>query len=256
MDTHFILTTSSSCKIQIVDQTDYPEQSTINSYSFNDSVSVNILEGYTTKGQNIINKEILDHKDLCNKSYTQDSNTYISKDISEFQLSNDGKFIAYHILIPTKEWVDKFDADTLLSKYTYLFYYDNGVIKKSIDGGKTSEIVSEDILYNINTKNTNILKCSKATFSICFLFRCYINYCKRVLDQQISKCITKDKDLLFKRDFVWMTINVIKYYIELGQLDEAQRLLEETMSCNGFCKSNMVNYSLTNNTVSGCGCGA
>ena len=109
MDTHFILTTSSSCKIQIVDQTDYPEQSTINSYSFNDSVSVNILEGYTTKGQNIISKEILDHKELCDKSYTQDSNTYISKDISEFQLSNDGKFIVYHILIPTKEWVDKFD---------------------------------------------------------------------------------------------------------------------------------------------------
>ena len=52
-----------------------------------------------------------------------------------------------------------------------------------------------------------------------------------------------------------MTMNVIKYYLDLKQLSEAQRLLEETMSCNGFCKSSFLKYSLTNNTVSGCGCG-
>lgn len=255
MESHFILTTLSGCKIQIVDQTEYPAQSTIDSYSFEDSISLNILLSNSLKEQKIIDKEILVHKDYCNKQFTVDGDTFTSKDISEFQLSNDGKFTAMHIILPTKEWVDKFTKEELLAKYPYLFYYDNG-IHKSLNGGLTSEIVDSELLLQINTTGTNLFKCKRSTFSICFLFRCYINYCKRVLDQQISKCINKDKDLLFKRDFVWMTINVIKYYIELGQLDEAQRLLEETMSCNGFCKSNMVNYSLTNNTVSGCGCGA
>ena len=32
-----------------------------------------------------------------------------------------------------------------------------------------------------------------------------------------------------------MTINVIKYYVELGQLMEAQRLLEELIKCGGIC---------------------
>ena len=255
MESHFILTTLSGCKIQIVDQTEYPVQSTIDSYSFEDSVSLNVVINNSLKGDKIVDKEILVHKDHCDKQFTVDGDTFTGKDISEFQLSNDGKFTAYHLIVPTKEWVSKFTTEELLAKYPYLYYYDEG-LRRSLDGGKTSELVEQELVYQVNITGTSLLRCKRSTFSICFLFKCYINYCKRVLDQQISKCITKDKDLLFKRDFVWMTINVIKYYIELGQLDEAQRLLEETMSCNGFCKSNMVNYSLLNNTVSGCGCGA
>lgn len=255
MEAHFLLATLNGCKLQIVDQTEYPAQSSIDSYSFEDSVSLNILLNNSSKGENIIDKEILVHKDYCNKQFTVDGDTFTSKDISEFQLPNDGKFTVIHVILPTKEWVDKFNKEELFAKYPYLYYYDKG-IHKSLNGGAISELVDVELLSQVNIIGTTLLKCKRSTFSICFLFKCYINYCKRVLDQQISKCITKDKDLLFKRDFVWMTINVIKYYIELGQLDEAQRLLEETMSCNGFCKSNMVNYPLTNNTVSGCGCGA
>jgi hypothetical protein len=29
------------------------------------------------------------------------------------------------------------------------------------------------------------------------------------------------EDLIFRRDFIWMTINVIKYYVEVDQLWEA-----------------------------------
>ena len=271
MESHFILTTVSDCKLQIVDQSDYVKESTITDYSFSDSVSLNLLYNNQINNDILIKQEVLDHSDIAlqSKQYnyiaTEDADNYASiddnyialesKDISEFQLKNDGKLTAYHFIIPTKQWLNKFTSEVLFQTYPIVIYYDNGQFYKSIDGGVTSEIITYEIIKEINPITTNIAKCKKSTFSLCFLYKCYINYCKQVLEQDISKCITKDSDLVFRRDFVWMTINVIKYYLENGQLDEAQRLLEETMSCNGFCKSNILKYSLTNNTVSGCGCG-
>ena len=278
MESHFILTTVSDCKLQIVDQSDYVKESTITDYSFSDSVSLNLLYNNQINNDILIKQEVLDHSDIAlqSKQYsymaTEDADNYASiddnyasiddnyialesKDISEFQLKNDGKLTAYPFIIPTKQWVNKFTSEILFQTYPILIYYDNGQFYKSIDGGITSELITYELIKEINPVTTNIAKCKKSTFSICFLYKCYINYCKQILEQNISKCITKDSDLVFRRDFVWMTINVIKYYLENGQLDEAQRLLEETMSCNGFCKSNILKYSLTNNTVSGCGCG-
>lgn len=278
MESHFILTTVSDCKLQIVDQSDYVKESTITDYSFSDSVSLNLLYNNQINNDILIKQEVLDHSDIAlqSKQYSyiaaEDADNYASvddnyasiddnyialesKDISEFQLKNDGKLTAYHFIIPTKQWLNKFTSEVLFQTYPILIYYDNGQFYKSIDGGVTSELITYELIKEINPITTNIAKCKKPTFSICFLYKCYINYCKQVLEQDISKCITKDSDLVFKRDFVWMTINVIKYYLDLNQLDEAQRLLEETMSCNGFCKSNILKYSLTNNTVSGCGCG-
>ena len=278
MESHFILTTVSDCKLQIVDQSDYVKESTITDYSFSDSVSLNLLYNNQINNDILIKQEVLDHSDVAlqSKQYnyiaTEDADNYASiddnyasiddnyialesKDISEFQLKNDGKLTAYHFIIPTKQWLNKFTSEVLFQTYAILIYYDNGQFYKSIDGGVTSEVITYEVIKEINPITTNIAKCKKPTFSICFLYKCYINYCKQILEQNISKCITKDSDLVFRRDFVWMTINVVKYYLENGQLDEAQRLLEETMSCNGFCKSNILKYSLTNNTVSGCGCG-
>ena len=271
MESHFILTTVSDCKLQIVDQSDYVKESTITDYSFSDSVSLNLLYNNQINNDILIKQEVLDHSDIAlqSKQYnyiaTEDTDNYASvddnyialesKDISEFQLENDGKLTAYHFIIPTKQWLNKFTSEVLFQTYPILIYYDNGQFYKSIDGGVTSELITYELIKEINPITTNIAKCKKPTFSICFLYKCYINYCKQILEQNISKCITKDSDLVFRRDFVWMTINVIKYYLENGQLDEAQRLLEETMSCNGFCKSNILKYSLINNTVSGCGCG-
>ena len=278
MESHFILTTVSDCKLQIVDQSDYVKESTITDYSFSDSVSLNLLYNNQINNDILIKQEVLDHSDIAlqSKQYnyiaTEDADNYApiddnyasiddnyialeSKDISEFQLKNDGKLTAYHFIIPTKQWLNKFTSEVLFQTYPILIYYDNGQFYKSIDGGVTSELITYELIKEINPITTNIAKCKKPTFSICFLYKCYINYCKQILEQNISKCITKDSDLIFKRDFVWMTINVIKYYLDLKQLSEAQRLLEETMSCNGFCKSSFLKYSLTNNTVSGCGCG-
>lgn len=80
--------------------------------------------------------------------------------------------------------------------------------------------------------------------------------CNEILNMNLLKCKSKNADLdnlIFKRDFVWMTINVIKYSVSLGQYAEAQRILEQVNTCNGFCDSINNKYK-TLNRSSGCGC--
>jgi len=58
-----------------------------------------------------------------------------------------------------------------------------------------------------------------------------------------------DSSLIYKRDLLWSAMNVIKYLVEMDQLEEAQRLLEEITACNGLCSSSQPEFT------SNCGCG-
>jgi hypothetical protein len=73
-----------------------------------------------------------------------------------------------------------------------------------------------------NPSNTNINIISKEVFSICFLWECYINYCKEILSSKLSKCSTLSDDAKFNRDVVWMAINVIKYYLDKEDYESAE----------------------------------
>ena len=84
---------------------------------------------------------------------------------------------------------------------------------------------------------------------------CYINYCRKLF-QKLTKgcnyeCSQDDvKDLTYIRDFLWMTLNTIDYQISFKQYMEAQRILEMTDYCGGFCK----NQELNAGPSTGCGC--
>ena len=65
-----------------------------------------------------------------------------------------------------------------------------------------------------------------------------MSLCKKIFEGINIKCLNNNSDLfeaIYNRDFLWMTINVIKYHTEFGDLLEAQRLLETINSCNGLC---------------------
>jgi len=47
---------------------------------------------------------------------------------------------------------------------------------------------------------------------------------------------------------LWSAINVITYLAETEQFEEAERLVERIMGCNGLCDSDEENSC-------GCGCG-
>lgn len=175
---------------------------------------------------------------------------YISPDWITLNNNFDGWFTINYIVIPTKEWFD--NNQDKLSNYTYVYYSDGEVIYKYF-GGESTQTTFEEIL-EINTTDTTISKTEEQCVSICYLKKCFINICKQIFDLRgFSKCLTKgnvDSTLIYNRDLIWMTINIVSYFTEFEQLSEAQRIIELLEEgCNGICKS--YNRESTSN---GCGC--
>lgn len=266
MESVFQLTKDNFCRYSIIDQSIFPKESTVTQFTHDDSAIINVLVKNTSSGDNLLLGEAIKLKDNKRRSIQfgyietelQGSNPqsdYIAQESNEaslFSLPNDGKYIVYHIILPTIEWINKFKPQDLYSKYSFVYFYQDGAIKKTNDGETYTDVQYQELIQR-NPVGTTIIKASKVDFSTCFLWKCFINYCKIIFKQNKNKCIVKDSDLIFKRDFVWMTINVIKYYIDLGQMEEAQRILEEVIYCNGFCTPTII---INQAHVQGCNCGS
>lgn len=154
----------------------------------------------------------------------------------------DGWFTVLHIVLPTKEWFDRESAKetgSALSLYTTIYYCDNEKIYKYING-TLSEVTIAEIVER-NPEGTTISKVCENYVSICFLKKCYVSLCQQILNERcFSECpedMNTDSELVFKRDYVWMAINVVKYLVQFEQLAEAERVLELIGGCNGLCKS-------------------
>ena len=76
------------------------------------------------------------------------------------------------------------------------------------------------------------------------------NISNEILNNAVLRCKTIDDELRFNRDFLWMTINVINYYLEWDKYSEAQIVLEN-IGCTNLCPNDRSLYSPTK---SGCGC--
>ena len=233
-----------SCKITVEDltidyQSEYNTNSMLNSFRYSDTVSIDVLQHIKTDGTELQSGVITPHSGkTCPVT---------------LPVEFDGWFKVHHIVIPTREWVEKElekEELSLTKLYKYTYYSDGEKIYK-IFNGKPYEASLEE-LVEINTEGTTISRVSKDYVSICFLRKCYINLCQQIFNSRaFDKCQNKNKvdsELVFKRDMVWMAINVIKYMTEFGQLHEVARLIERLTSCNGLC----TNVVSTKN--SGCGC--
>lgn len=162
----------------------------------------------------------------------------------------DGWFTIEYIVIPTKEWFDA--SQDQLSNYNTVYYSDSTNIYKYYQEESTT--ISETELFERNPEGTTISKLTQDFMSICFLKKCFIEICKHLFNLRgFAKCKVKggvDDNIIYNRDLIWMTINVISYLTEFGQLAEAQRILEAWEGdCNGICKSRNREQS-----VNGCGC--
>ena len=111
-------------------------------------------------------------------------------------------------------------------------------------------------LVEINPNTTNIEVTYDYYFQTCRLRKCYINACYAIFDKVASVNCDKsnlDKNLIYKRDLLWSALNVIKYMTEMDQFEEAERLLERIMGCNGLC-DNKQNGCYKGHRTNGCGC--
>lgn len=234
MESSVLIKTNNLCLLEAVDDTIFDESSIFNP-CYDEVAFIDVLVSNKMAGDEIVS---------INVSYDG---------YNKFQLSHDGKFTIHHYVVPTEKWLSKYSQKELEDTHENIYVYKGKTLLKKEEGDTFSSVPLEEII-NLDFKHSTIRSTKESIFSLCYLTKCFLGYAKDIFKTNLTKCVNKDLEGSYNRDFVWMVINVIKYYIEFGQLEEAQRLLEETMSCNGFCKSKVVNYKLTNNSVSGCGC--
>lgn len=237
MDLSIKVKTNSSCQVTVFDLTEYLTSTNISkgNFTYSDTVSVDIIQWNGTQETTYDDPVYTIHED-------QDEPATIDID-------KDGWFTVVHMVLPSQDWFESAESSTL-ELYSIVYYTDGENIYKYVDGS-TSTVDAEEII-EVNTEDTTLSRVTKDYVSICYLQQCYINYCKQIFeDSAFTTCWNKndDSENSYKRDLVWMAINVIKYLVKCGQLFEAQRIIEVMDGCNGLCPADD-----ETSTTSGCGC--
>ena len=151
-------------------------------------------------------------------------------EIFNLNLTEDGYYMIYKIIVPRD-----------ISKPCY--YYSGKFYK----GNDQIEIAD---LVELNTSFYELETAQYYYFQVDNSRECYKNYAKSIIDKKASiRCdsLEVNKEDIYKRDLVRSTLNVINYLVEDCEYDEAERLLERIMGCNGLC--------FQTNKKCSCGCG-
>lgn len=207
-----------------------------NKYKYSDTLTLNIIEKHTVETPSEIISIL--YNDHC---------SYL--DEQHYRIEKDGYYTIHHIILPTIEWY-KFAVENNLVPDLDIYVTD-GIKVYRVSGQEATE-VDTNVILEINAEGTTISKLYKDTFIICSLYQCYIDICKQIFNNSNIRCLTNPtdlNDLIFKRDFLWMTINVLEYHTTFNMYYEAQRLLENINYCGQFCQP-----CSTSKTISSCGC--
>ena len=243
MELNINVTTSDNCKIMVSDISTYLAEdfsgTVKGKFKYSDTVSIDVLQHNKTT-ETVYRDPVYTKHDTL-----QPINIPV-----EF----DGWFDVIHLVLPSIEWfnreIDKSEGSAL-GLYDLVYFSDGIDIYKYLDGNVSQVTIIE--VLEVNPINTTVSKTNRDYVSICFLRKCYINLCQQIFeDRGFSRCWNKNKvdsELIYKRDLVWIAINVIKYLTECEQLAEVERIIETIQGCNGLC----VSSNLTSKT-NGCGC--
>lgn len=243
MELNINVTTSDSCKIIVSDISTYLAEdfsgTVKGKFKYSDTVSIDVLQHNKTT-ETVYRDPIYTKHDTLQPI--------------NIPVKFDGWFDVIHLVLPSIEWfnreIDKSEGSAL-GLYDLVYFSDGIDIYKYLDGNVSQVTINE--VLEVNPINTTISKTNREYISICFLRKCYINLCQQIFeDRGFSRCWNKNKvdsELIYKRDLVWMSINVIEYLTQCKQLAEVERIIETIQGCNGLCASSSI-ISKTN----GCGC--
>ena len=236
------------CELIIQDHTPYLKEEdrdlqVYDTFKISERVGIDVVQKNTLEGTSI---------------YEYSVSTGV--DPVKISLEFDGWVTIFHIVIPTYDWVlaRLNEGDSILSYYDTIYFYHDTKFYKIVNSKENGLLQSIEVpieeIVEVNTHKRTISKFSQDFIFICLLENCYINLCKQIMEKGcLRDCADKSflADLIFKRDWVWMTMNVINYLIESNQFEEAQRIIETTGGCNGLCQE-----ELANSKTGGCGCAA
>lgn len=187
---------------------------------------------------------------ITSESVTMTTITYTQHDSEadsvRLPLPEDGFYSVDHIVLPNKEWIEAV-KDLDLSYYKNGIYVTDGYQCYIWRNNVLSPVDIEEVT-NVNPEYTTISIASYKVFSIDRLKHCFINIARNILNAGV-KCSTIDSTLRFNRDFIWMTINVINFYLEENEYTEAEIVLEN-LRCYNFCD----NEAPAQFNKKGCGC--
>ena len=226
-----------------------------------------------------------DRLDVYNRK-TKKKLVYNNEDLNRPHLANDPLFIGWMLKRPNLDGVERlqeqYNTQSVFRLYrisnnqelyintksneSELSYftpsteehdYGSDIITEQVTGirygneyiEKIEEVDLKEILSLQGNEKVSLIHAKEDTFSICYLNNCFLNICQEIYNNMsFSKCSKPNSESTFNRDFVWMLINVIKYNLDLGYTEEAQRVLDEFNTCgNNICNQSLVvNY--------GCGC--
>lgn len=231
----FNLCKSKNCGINIIDNSTYldSDEFVYQEFKASDVFCIDVLEKHVIDSDSILTVKI-------NKSFGQ----------SNFINLKDGWYSLHHIVLPSQDYFNRLkEVGGVLFKYE-TFYYTDGEKFYKFKGNLQQETTINEIIER-NPINTSILEYQVNYLSVCEINECYIKLAKASLDSYIRCKPKAGSELLFNRDVVWMTLNVIKYYVELGEMESAEIILNKLDTCNGFCK----HLNKLSGNEKGCGCG-
>lgn len=188
-------------------------------YKYSDTCTIDVIKYISSQSEEITDIYYYPH--------------YEHRDQIRIPLPKDGYYGITHIVLPTVEWYAKVSNSEDLNQYKGIYITDGKLVYKVYN----EELVVADIAEVIdrNPIETTISRANFKIFTMDKLRHCYDTVAHRILDSYTGRCSFIDDELRFKRDFLWMTINVIKYHLEWGEYSSAQLVLEGISGCNGLC---------------------
>ena len=225
-------------------------------YKYSESKTLNIIMKINSCKVTLIDVLLHDHDQLI-EDPTMPGTYLYDLEKTDFTVLKDGYYNVNHIVLPTQKWFTetylKQDDEYRASFNTVYIISDDGKLYKQTSDGFVECTIKE--ILERNHEGTTIEKCVIDVFYTGFLQMCYINYCRKLFSKLTKSCnyacAPEDvKDLTYTRDFLWMVLNTIDYQISFKQYMEAQRVLEMTNYCGGFCQ----NQELNAGPKTGCGC--
>lgn len=208
-------------------------------FTYQDTVSLNVLfrADISEDGEETYNLE------------AYDVNDHTGDDFSTFKIDEDGLYVVSHYIIPKCDKIQHVDN---LAQTMSVYGYNGEDVMKYTNGEWEKVGINDFVGLNILDSFT-VAFCQDYLFSICGLKECFFNINKQLLSKfcGIEKCQTaKHKDLVYKRDLLWMGINTIDYLLDEDRYFEALDMLKSFIDCSGFCNNNDGHGS------DGCGCRA
>ena len=173
-------------------------------------------------------------------------------------IDRDGWLTIYYLVLPTKEWfIRASKTPNILDLYDIVYYVSKGNVywyqSDTQEFGQVHQLQELIDLAQLPNVKTTLSYTKADRVSIFNLEKCYINLCQQIFESRgFSQCYNKnniDSELIYKRDLVWMALNVIKYLAECNQPYEVERIIELLYSCNGVCGDKKVRSN-----GKGCGC--